>query len=93
MHRNGTWRKLGLVLNPHMPDCAGEWGGHCNPGTPDYAWHEQLAKFLVDRGMTDNFYWCLNPTSTDTARPYGYMDDGCAQARAGQQGTSPLNNV
>ena len=38
-------------------ESAGEWGGHCNPGTPDYAWHEQLANFLIDRGLTCNFYW------------------------------------
>ena len=53
-----------------MPECwnAGEWGGHCRPGTPDQAWHAELATFLITRGLTNNFYFGLNPTSEDTAR-------------------------
>lgn len=47
---------------------AGEWGGHCLPGTPDQAWHAELATFLIKRSLTDNFYFCLNATSEDTAR-------------------------
>ncbi|KAK9843695.1 hypothetical protein WJX81_002693 [Elliptochloris bilobata] len=64
------WAYLGANKGPAV--VLGEWGGHAVPGTPDNAWHERLAQFLIDRGMTDNFYWCLNPTSTDTG---GVLDN------------------
>ncbi len=50
---------------------AGEWGGRARAGSQDRAWQERLAAFLRERGLTDTFYWCLNPNSGDTvpARP------------------------
>lgn len=44
----------------------GEWGGRGQPDTPDRAWFEALASFLVDSGLDVGFYWCLNPNSGDT---------------------------
>ena len=47
-------------------DPAGEWGGFAREGSADRAWQERLAAFLCERGLTDNFFWCLNPNSGDT---------------------------
>lgn len=47
---------------------SGEWGGFGRAGSMDRAWQERLATFLVERGLSDNFFWCLNPNSGDTVR-------------------------
>ena len=51
-----------------MSVAAGEWGGFGRAGSMDRAWQERLAAFLVERGISDNFFWCLNPNSGDTVR-------------------------
>lgn len=46
----------------------GEWGGQDldTPGKPDATWHAAFADYIIKLGATDQFYWCLNPTSSDT---------------------------
>ncbi|NDE13772.1 hypothetical protein EBZ80_02465 [bacterium] len=46
------------------PVCIGEIGGW-NAG-PDLEWHEIVLHYLKTRGITDFYYWCLNPDSVDT---------------------------
>lgn len=48
--------------------CAGEWGGQNvnSEGKADATWHAAFLPYLRQLGATDNFYWCLNPTSSDT---------------------------
>lgn len=47
---------------------AGEWGGKFTDvdGIPDATWHRAFATYLQQLGATDTFYWCINPTSSDT---------------------------
>jgi hypothetical protein len=42
----------------------GEWGGHYTGS--NQAWLEAMATYLLAKGMTDQFFWCLNPNSGDT---------------------------
>lgn len=49
-----------------QPVVLGEWGGHYRQGTNDETWQNKLADYLIDRGLTDQFYWCFNPNSGDT---------------------------
>lgn len=46
----------------------GEWGGQDIDagGVYDATWHTAFIKYIKALGATDHFYWCLNPTSTDT---------------------------
>ncbi|WIA08695.1 hypothetical protein OEZ85_008120 [Tetradesmus obliquus] len=46
--------------------CPGEWGGWAKEGGSDAAWQVKLADWFVEHGITDSFYWCLNPNSGDT---------------------------
>jgi hypothetical protein len=46
--------------------CPGEWGGWAKEGGKDAAWQMKLADWFVENGITDSFYWCLNPNSGDT---------------------------
>lgn len=50
--------------------CPGEWGGWAKEGGSDAAWQVKLADWFVEHGITDSFYWCLNPNSGDTVRPH-----------------------
>lgn len=47
---------------------AGEWGGQDidSAGKPDATWHTAFINYIQSIGATDQFYWCLNPTSSDT---------------------------
>ncbi|KAK9843783.1 hypothetical protein WJX81_006189 [Elliptochloris bilobata] len=64
------WAHLASASGPAL--VLGEWGGFGRAGSADRAWQERLAAFLVERGMTDNFFWCLNPNSVDTG---GVLED------------------
>ena len=35
-------------------------------GKPDATWHAAFSDYIIKLGATDQFYWCLNPTSSDT---------------------------
>jgi endoglucanase len=48
--------------------CPGEWGGWAKEGGKDAEWQNKLADWFVENGITDSFYWCLNPNSGDTVR-------------------------
>jgi endoglucanase len=42
----------------------GEWGGTTSGNNG--VWLNALASYLQSKGMTDQFWWCLNPNSGDT---------------------------
>nr|AZP54316.1 thermoactive glycoside hydrolase family 5 endoglucanase [uncultured archaeon] len=42
----------------------GEWGG--NYEGKDKVWQDKFSEWLVEKGIHDFFYWCLNPESGDT---------------------------
>jgi endoglucanase len=42
----------------------GEWGGPYSG--KDAQWMNALKTYLLSKGMTDQFFWCLNPDSGDT---------------------------
>ena len=42
----------------------GEWGGHYTGS--NQVWLEAMGNYLLSKGMTDQFFWCLNPNSGDT---------------------------
>lgn len=53
----------------------GEWGGKYGRGPSgrrDKTWADTLAKWVVNRCLEDNFYWCVNPDSSDTG---GILED------------------
>ena len=45
---------------------SGEWGGWAKQGSKDRTLQLALANYMRQTGLTDNFYWCLNPNSGDT---------------------------
>ena len=45
----------------------GEFGGKEIEGTLDRVWSDELKTWFLERNMTNNFFWCLNPNSQDTA--------------------------
>jgi len=42
----------------------GEWGGQLS--NPDGTWLNAFVKYLLQRNLTSQFFWCLNPDSGDT---------------------------
>ena len=44
--------------------CIGEIGGF--NGGSDATWHLNVLNYLVSKGITNFYYWCLNPDSMDT---------------------------
>jgi len=42
----------------------GEWGGHLSGNNG--IWMNAYVKYLAQKDMADNFFWCLNPDSGDT---------------------------
>lgn len=55
-----------------QPVVFGEWGGHYRPGSKDDTWHNKLVDYMIDKGLTDQFYWDFNPNSGDTG---GFLND------------------
>ena len=45
----------------------GEFGGKEIEGTLDRVWSNKIKTWLVEKNMTNNFFWGLNPNSVDTA--------------------------
>lgn len=54
---------------------AGEYGGryvtNSNPALNDKLWQDSFVTYLLDKGLTSNFYWAVNPNSGDTGGVYG----------------------
>eukprot|EP01113_Clastostelium_recurvatum_P048762 TRINITY_DN8946_c0_g1_i1.p1 TRINITY_DN8946_c0_g1~~TRINITY_DN8946_c0_g1_i1.p1 ORF type:complete len:381 (+),score=94.17 TRINITY_DN8946_c0_g1_i1:41-1183(+) len=44
----------------------GEWGGKYDEQPRTKMWMDQLVSYLIAKGSTDQFFWCLNPNSGDT---------------------------
>jgi len=48
----------------------GEFGGHyttsSTPSQNDKLWQDSYVSYLISKGTTSSFYWCLNPNSGDT---------------------------
>jgi endoglucanase len=53
----------------------GEFGGHyttsSTPSQNDKLWQDSLVTYLINKGTTSTFYWCLNPNSGDTGGVLG----------------------
>eukprot|EP01132_Coremiostelium_polycephalum_P003731 gene3731-4648_t len=54
-----------LPTNTKRAVVVGEWGGKYFDSL-DKLWMDSFVNYLVQRGTTDNFFWCLNPNSGDT---------------------------
>jgi len=48
----------------------GEWGGMLQE--PDTTWLNAFVSYLVGKGLTSQFFWCLNPDSGDTGGLLNY---------------------
>lgn len=59
----------------------GEWGGRFAPGGAERAWALAFAAYQKQRGVTDTFFWCLNPNSGDTG---GLLADDWAAPGPGE---------
>ena len=44
----------------------GEWGGRFEEGSLERTWALAFAQWQRETGLTDSFFWCLNPNSGDT---------------------------
>jgi endoglucanase len=48
----------------------GEFGGHYTTSSTasqnDKLWQDSYVSYLINKGTTSSFYWCLNPNSGDT---------------------------
>jgi endoglucanase len=63
---NAKWEEWFGFLTGYYdnPVCIGEIGGW-NAG-PDADWHRLILDYLKSHGITNFYYWCLNPDSIDT---------------------------
>jgi|EP00624_Nannochloropsis_granulata_P004332 endoglucanase len=74
----GIWESsFGFVESLHWQNAVviGEWGGKYGRGPSgrrDKTWADTLAGWVVGRCLEDNFYWCVNPDSSDTG---GILED------------------
>lgn len=59
----GSLRALGQAV------IIGEWGGRTDI---DSSWMQMFTAYLVEKNMTDTFFWSLGPNSGDVA---GYLQD------------------
>jgi len=52
----------------------GEFGGTYKTGSSkasnDKLWQDSFVTYLINKGMTSSFYWCVNPNSGDTGGVY-----------------------
>ena len=56
-------QRYGFIKNmKNSAICIGEWGGD----VIDYPWQRSFAQWLASKDITDHFYWCINPNSSDT---------------------------
>jgi endoglucanase len=75
LHSSAThaiqWQaSFGSVIDAGHAVIVGEWGGWYI--SDDIQWHEDFVGYMRGKGVTSNFYWCLNPTSGDTG---GILED------------------
>jgi endoglucanase len=67
----GIWDTLfGHLVGQGFTVVPGEFGGHyttsSTPSQNDKLWQDSYVSYLINKGTTSNFYWCLNPNSGDT---------------------------
>lgn len=67
----GIWDTLfGHLVGQGFAVVPGEFGGHyttsATPAQNDKLWQDSYVSYLLSKGMTNNFYWALNPNSGDT---------------------------
>ncbi len=55
---------FGYLTDMNYTLAIGEWGG--NYRGLDRVWQNAFVKWLVEKGIYNFFYWCLNPESGDT---------------------------
>jgi endoglucanase len=65
------WDTLyGHLVGQGFTVVAGEFGGHyttsSTPSQNDKLWQDSYVTYLINKGTTSSFYWCLNPNSGDT---------------------------
>lgn len=61
-----VWDSLfGYMKNdPRYTICIGEWGGRFDD--PDEKkWLDNFSQYMIEKNFTNNFFWALNPWSTD----------------------------
>jgi len=67
----GVWDTLyGHLVGQGFTVIPGEFGGRyttsSTPSQNDKLWQDSYVTYLINKGTTSNFYWCLNPNSGDT---------------------------
>ena len=70
-----NWDTLFGKLYPAHPVIVGEWGGKYGTGTGgqmDVTWQNAFVQYLINKGISDSFFWCYTPNSGDTG---GILDD------------------
>lgn len=61
----GIWDEhFGFLFEGDAPVVVGEFGGRYEG--QDKIWQDAFVGYLVERGASSFFYWCLNPNSGDT---------------------------
>lgn len=59
------WGHFGaMTAEQDAPLVIGEWGGRYEGD--DKIWGDEFVRWTRERGLTSNFFWCLNPNSGDT---------------------------
>jgi endoglucanase len=70
------WDTLfGHLVGKGFTVVTGEFGGRyttsSNPGLNDKLWQDSFVTYLLNKGITSNFYWAVNPNSGDTGGVFG----------------------
>jgi len=71
----GVWDTLfGHLDDEGYTVIVGEFGGHYTTSSDssrdDKLWQDTFVDYLINKGMTSSFYWCVNPNSGDTGGIY-----------------------
>lgn len=61
LHRDWN-QKFGYLRDKGYTLIAGEWGGQTDI---DADWMNEWSKYMISKGMRNNFLWALNPSSSD----------------------------
>jgi endoglucanase len=72
----GIWDALfGRLVGQGFTVISGEFGGRYvttqAPAQNDKLWQDSFVSYLLSKGTTSSFYWCLNPNSGDTGGVLG----------------------
>lgn len=72
----GIWDTLfGHLVGEGYAVVVGEYGGHYTTSSDssqnDKLWQDTFVSYLINKGITSSFYWCVNPNSGDTGGIYG----------------------